>query len=89
MKTLLKSVIVSAVLVASAAAADQTIPWADNSGGTESPHIAAMGENLNVQHQAVTKSQEGVWADNSGSIKADEAVLGNGSSTAISQTQQH
>ncbi|WP_213713288.1 hypothetical protein [Cedecea lapagei] len=61
-----------------AAAADPVIPWADNSGGTESQHIAAMGQNLNGQHQAISKTQEGVWADNSGSIGADEQALSSG-----------
>lgn len=56
-------------------AADQQVPWADNSGGTESNHIAAMGEDLNASHQAVTKTQEGVWGTSSGSISADEADL--------------
>jgi hypothetical protein len=51
-------------------AADPVIPWADNSGG------AAVGQDLNAQHEAVTQTQEGVWADNSGSIKADEQALG-------------
>ncbi|MEL4016578.1 hypothetical protein [Dryocola clanedunensis] len=58
-----------------ATAADASVPWADNSGRTETQHIAAMGENLNYQHQAITKTHEGVWADNSGSIKADEQSL--------------
>ncbi|GAB52803.1 hypothetical protein [Atlantibacter hermannii] len=56
-------------------AADQQIPWADNSGNTESNHIAAMGEDLNASHQEVTKTQEGVWGTNSGSISVDEADL--------------
>lgn len=50
-------------------------PWATNSGGTESTHIAAMGEDLNAQHQQITHTHEGVWAANSGSIQADEAAL--------------
>lgn len=58
-----------------ASAADPVIPWADNSGGTENTHIAPMGQNLNGQHEAITKTQEGVWAANSGSIKADEQTL--------------
>jgi len=61
-----------------AMADDATIPWADNSGGTQSTHIAAMGENLNAQHQQVTQTGEGEWAKNSGSIQADEAVLNSG-----------
>ncbi len=52
-----------------------TFPWADNSGGTETTHIAAMGRDLNAQHQQMTKTNEGVWAANSGSISADEAAL--------------
>ena len=64
-----------ALTSAAACAADATVPWADNSGGTEGTHIAAMGQNLNTQHQAITKTQEGVWADNSGSIQSDEAAL--------------
>jgi hypothetical protein len=34
-----------------------------------------MGQDLNAQHQQVTKTSEGVWAANSGSISADEAAL--------------
>lgn len=76
MKTLLTTAILATTLVSGfALASDPVIPWADNSGGTESTHIAAAGENLNVQHQEVTKTQEGVWAANSGSIKADESAL--------------
>lgn len=76
MKTLLATAALTATLVSGLAfAADPVIPWADNSGGTESTHIAAMGENLNAQHQAITKTHEGVWAANSGSISADEAAL--------------
>lgn len=76
MKTLLTTTILATMLVSGFALADDpVIPWADNSGGTETTHIAAVGENLNVQHQGVTKTQEGVWAANSGSIKADEDVL--------------
>ncbi|VDZ95909.1 putative secreted protein [Salmonella enterica subsp. enterica] len=56
-------------------ASDPVIPWATNSGGTESTHIAAMGEDLNAQHQQITHTHEGVWAANSGSIQADEAAL--------------
>jgi len=56
-------------------AADQQVPWADNSGATESNHVAAMGEDLNAQHQEVTNTQEGVWGTGSGSIRADEADL--------------
>ncbi|OVZ93016.1 hypothetical protein [Yersinia alsatica] len=58
-----------------ARAADPQIPWADNSGGTESTHIAAVGQDLNSHHQAVTKTPEGVWAANSGSISQDEQAL--------------
>ena len=76
MKTFLTAAALAATLVSGMAmASDATIPWADNSGGTESTHIAAMGQDLNAQHQQVTKTQEGVWADNSGSISADEAAL--------------
>ena len=35
----------------------------------------SMGQDLNAQHQQVTKTNEGVWAANSGSISADEAAL--------------
>lgn len=77
MKRLLISTAVAATLFSGFTfAADPVIPWADNSGGTETTHIAAVGQNLNAQHQAISKTQEGVWATNSGSIKADEAVLG-------------
>lgn len=73
MKMFLTTAALAATLVSGLAfASDATIPWADNSGGTESTHIAAMGQNLNAEHQQVTKTQEGVWADNSGSISADE-----------------
>jgi hypothetical protein len=58
-----------------AQASDQVIPWATNSGGVESNHIAKVGENLNAAHQMVTKTQEGVWAMNSGSISEDEKAL--------------
>lgn len=76
MKTILTTAALAATLISGMAfAQDATIPWADNSGGTESTHIAAMGQDLNAQHQQVTKTQEGVWADNSGSIRADEAAL--------------
>ena len=68
--TLLAATLVSGM----ACAADAVIPWADNSG-TESTHIAAMGQDLNMQHQQITKTREGVWAANSGSISADEAAL--------------
>lgn len=76
MKTILTTAALAATLISGMASAQEaTIPWADNSGGTESTHIAAMGQDLNAQHQQVTKTQEGVWADNSGSISADEAAL--------------
>ena len=76
MKTILTTAALAATLISGMAfAQDATIPWADNSGGTESTHIAAMGQDLNAQHQQVTKTNEGVWAANSGSISADEAAL--------------
>ncbi|HEY3984804.1 hypothetical protein [Cedecea sp.] len=76
MKRVISVLLASAVyLPLFAAAADPVIPWADNSGGTEGQHIAAMGQNLNGQHQAISKTQEGVWADNSGSISSDEQAL--------------
>lgn len=76
MKTFLTTAVLATTLVSGFALADDpTIPWADNSGGTETTHIAAMGQNLNGQHQNITKTQEGVWAMNSGSIKSDEEVL--------------
>lgn len=82
MKMFLTTAALAATLVSGMAfASDATIPWADNSGGTESTHIAAMGQNLNAEHQQVTKTQEGVWADNSGSISADEAALTSGKPT--------
>lgn len=76
MKAFLATVVLTAAVFSGmAVAADPVIPWATNSGGTESTHIAAMGQDLNSQHQAITKTQEGVWATNSGSISADEAAL--------------
>lgn len=61
MKKLLTTAAIAATLVSGMAfAQDATIPWADNCGGTESTHIAAMGQDLNAQHQQVTKTQEGV-----------------------------
>ncbi|HFZ8995062.1 TPA: hypothetical protein ACIPUI_002197 [Citrobacter freundii] len=76
MKKFLKTAVMTAgLLSAMAYANDAVIPWANNSGNTESTHIAAMGQDLNAQHQQVTKTQEGVWAANSGSIRADEAAL--------------
>ncbi|MCI1032696.1 MULTISPECIES: hypothetical protein [Raoultella] len=76
MKRFLTTTLLAATLAsAMACAADPSIPWADNSGGTENTHIATMGQNLNTQHQAISKTSEGVWAANSGSIKSDEAAL--------------
>ncbi|MDX7160738.1 MULTISPECIES: hypothetical protein [Klebsiella] len=76
MKRVLTTTLLAATLASGMAyAADAAIPWADNSGGTESTHIAAMGQDLNRQHQQITKTSEGVWAANSGSISADEAAL--------------
>lgn len=76
MKILLTSTLLATTLISGMAFADDpVIPWADNSGGTETTHIAGMGQNLNVQHQAITKTHEGVWAANSGSIKDDETAL--------------
>ncbi|CNH50980.1 hypothetical protein [Yersinia aldovae] len=79
MNTQIKSIFAIAIIALAstsiARAADPQIPWADNSGSTESTHIAAVGQDLNAQHQAVTKTQEGVWAANSGSISQDEQAL--------------
>ncbi|MBW7984112.1 hypothetical protein [Enterobacillus tribolii] len=76
MKTLIASLLFVTAATGSAFAADMQIPWADNSGGTESNHVAAVGQDLNYQHQQITKSKvEGVWADASGSISADEQAL--------------
>nr|WP_145588489.1 hypothetical protein [Yersinia aldovae] len=79
MNTQIKSIFAIAIMALAstsiARAADPQIPWADNSGSTESTHIAAIGQDLNAQHQAVTKTQEGVWAANSGSISQDEQAL--------------
>ncbi|CNK62359.1 hypothetical protein yaldo0001_14410 [Yersinia aldovae ATCC 35236] len=79
MNTQIKSIFAIAIIALAstsiARAADPKIPWADNSGSTESTHIAAVGQDLNAQHQAVTKTQEGVWAANSGSISQDEQAL--------------
>lgn len=66
---------------------DQAIPWATNSGGVESNHIAKVGEDLNASHQLVTKTQEGVWAMNSGSISEDEKALTDGHNTMPQNTQ--
>ncbi|VFS20439.1 Uncharacterised protein [Yokenella regensburgei] len=63
MKRLLTTAALAATLFSGLAfAADPVIPWAVNSGDTESTHIAGVGQDLNAQHQAVTKTQEGVWA---------------------------
>ena len=84
MKTFLTTTLLATALISGfAAASDPLIPWADNSGGTESTHIAPMGQNLNGHHQAVTKTQEGVWAANSGSIKADEQALTSAQPAAV------
>lgn len=49
MKRFLTTTLLAATLVSGmACAADAVIPWADNSGGTESTHIAAMGQDLNM-----------------------------------------
>lgn len=62
MKRFLTTALVAATFFTGVAcAADANIPWADNSGGTETTHIAAMGQDLNAQHQQVTKTNEGVW----------------------------
>lgn len=48
MKLFLTTAALTATLVSGMAfASDPVIPWATNSGGTESTHIAAMGEDLN------------------------------------------
>lgn len=75
MKKLILSTFIIAATAGSAFAADLQIPWADNSGGTESIHVAAQGQDLNYQHQQITKTMEGTWADNSGSISQDEQSL--------------
>ena len=75
MKKLILSVVFATVTASTAFAADMQIPWADNSGGTESTHIAAQNQDLNYQHHKVTKTMEGTWADNSGSISQDEQAL--------------
>ncbi|AUU84115.1 hypothetical protein MXF13_14180 [Leclercia adecarboxylata] len=76
MKRFLKPALLMTVLVSGmACASDPVIPWAANSGVTESTHIAAMGQDLNARHQQITHTQEGVWAANSGSIHDDEAAL--------------
>lgn len=44
MKRFLTTALVAATFFTGVAcAADANIPWADNSGGTETTHIAAMG----------------------------------------------
>ncbi|MFG6653447.1 hypothetical protein ACG0Z5_03045 [Scandinavium sp. M-37] len=86
MKTFLTTAILATTLFSGLALADDpVIPWADNSGGTETTHIAAMGEDLNAQHQAISKTQEGVWAANSGSIKADEGALSSTRPAVVAQ----
>lgn len=45
MKRFLTTALVAATFFTGVAyAADANIPWADNSGGTETTHIAAMGQ---------------------------------------------
>ena len=45
MKAFLTTVVLTAAVFSGmAVAADPVIPWATNSGGTESTHIAAMGQ---------------------------------------------
>ncbi|KFS32620.1 membrane protein, partial [Salmonella enterica subsp. enterica serovar Bareilly str. CFSAN000755] len=52
MKLFLTTAALPATLVSGMSfASDPVIPWATNSGGTESTHISAMGEDLNSQHQ--------------------------------------
>ena len=86
MKTFLTTAVLATALFSGLALADDpVIPWADNSGGTESTHVAAMGQNLNAQHQAITKTQEGVWAANTGSIKADEQALSSSKPAVVAQ----
>lgn len=74
-KQLMTAVLATTFISGLAFASDPVIPWGTNSGGTESSHIADAGQDLNTQHQATTKTQEGVWATNSGSIGDDEAAL--------------
>ncbi|WP_413507518.1 hypothetical protein [Serratia proteamaculans] len=69
-----------------AQANDQTIPWGENTGGVETNHIAAVGQNLNATHQKVTKTQEGVWAANTGGISNDEKALTSGQNPAPKTT---
>lgn len=86
MKTLLTTAVLASTLISGFALADDpVVPWADNTGGTETTHIAAMGQNLNAQHQAITKTQEGVWAMNSGSIKSDEQSLSSTKPAVVAQ----
>ncbi len=60
MKRFLTAALVAATCLSGVAcAADAHHPWADNSGGTETTHIAAMGQDPNAQHQQVTKTNEG------------------------------
>ena len=65
MKRFLTTTLLAATLVSGmACAADAVIPWADNSGGTESTHIAAMGQDLNMQHQQITKTCQPLSGEN-------------------------
>lgn len=76
MKRFLTTALVAATFFTGVAcAADANIPL----GGQQrrygnDPHCGD-GRDLNAQHQQVTKTNEGVWAANSGSISADEAAL--------------
>ena len=58
MKKVLTTTLLAATLVSGmACAADAAIPWADNSGGTESTHIAAMGQDYEQAASADNKDQ--------------------------------
>jgi hypothetical protein len=75
MKTILTTAALAATLISGMAFAQDAIIPGRITAAVPRAHIAAMGQDLNAQHQQVTKTQEGVWADNSGSISADEAAL--------------
>ncbi len=58
MKRFLTTALVAATFFTGVAcAADANIPWADNSGGTETTHIAAMGQDSECPASAGDEDQ--------------------------------
>lgn len=75
MKRFLTTALVAATFFTGVAcAADANIPGRTTAAVRKRPTLRRWAD-LNAQHQQMTKTNEGVWAANSGSISADEAAL--------------